>query len=101
MINIDERLLDLLPKIKGDSLAILLLITKRINRKNEAFPSRATLMKESGYGKDTVDKCLKILKENGLLSAKQRHLNGKLTSNNYTIETDYLGVFISARKEER
>lgn len=97
MINIDDRLLDLIPKIGADSFVILCLIAKRINKKNEAFPSRATLQKESGFGEGKVDKCLKILKENNLLSSKQRHVCGKLSSCLYGIETDYVGVFVSGK----
>jgi len=99
MLNIDTRLLDLIPQIGAETLAILLLIAKRINSSNTSFPSRATLQKESAMGRDKVDKCLKILKDTKLLLVKQRKINGRLSTNLYTLNTDLIGVYIQVKNK--
>ncbi len=97
MLNIDDRLLDLIPQIGMDAFGILLLIASRIDRENKCFPSRETLQKESGFGRDKVDKALNKLRQAKLISSEQRFVHGRLSSNIYTIHTDYIGVFVSAR----
>jgi hypothetical protein len=87
MINIDTRLLDLIPDIGADSFVVLCLISKRLGKRDSSFPSVSLLKKESGFGRNKVFACLKILKEKGFLKSEQRHIKGRLSSNLYTITT--------------
>jgi predicted transcriptional regulator len=102
MINIDTRLMDLVKNktITSDDFFILLCITKRVSKRNESFPSIEKLEEEANFVRKKVYKCLANLAENKLITKKQRHIKGRLSSNLYTIETEYLSVFISAKNEE-
>ena len=101
MINIDTRLMDLVQNktINTDEFFILLCITKRINNKSQAFPSRSLLMKESNMSKDKVSRSITRLVEAGIISKVQRNA-GKFSSNLYTIQTRFLSVFLNASGQE-
>lgn len=101
MINIDTRLMDLVQNktINTDEFFILLCITKRINNKSQAFPSRSLLMKESNMSKDKVSRSITRLVEAGIITKIQRNA-GKFSSNLYTIQTRFLSVFLNASGQE-
>jgi hypothetical protein len=101
MLNIDTRLLDVIPHIGTDGFTLLLLIAKRLSKKGEAFPSQDLLMKESGMGIDRLKNALKRLKDHGLLSYRQaRKKGGKMGSNVYKLNTPYLSIFVPAKDLE-
>lgn len=102
MINIHTELMKLVTKqvISAEDFYLLLCITKRIKATKQAYPSIALLQEETGFGRDKVYKCLSSLEKAGLLVRSQRHQNGRLSSNLYTIKTKLLGVYISVDNEE-
>jgi hypothetical protein len=88
MIRIDTRLLDLIPKIGADAFGILCLLCRKMDAEGKCCPSRKTLQEESGFGRDKLDKAIKSLKENNLISILQgKNPNGGLSTNIYTIHT--------------
>lgn len=105
MINIDTRILDLVPsKINSEDFFILICIAKRINTKNTSYPSRETLMSESGFGRTKVSGCITNLVNAGIIERAQREVinkNGQkvFSSNLYKIKTDYLSVFVNLQDE--
>jgi hypothetical protein len=114
MLNINTKLLDMMPTIGTESFAILMLVSKRIGKTNRAFPSLFTLQKESGLSEEKVSKAVKILVNNSLLSKKQLFVNDQLKQkipslkakkngsfycNEYTITTKLIGIFINCDGE--
>ena len=102
MLNIDTRLLDQIKtgQITSDEFVILLLIAKRINKKNEAFPSLSLLQEESKFGRDKLSNTLAGLEQKRFITKQQRHINGRLTSNLYKIHTKFISVFVTVDGEE-
>lgn len=94
MINLDTRLLDALT---GEEIGLFVHILKRINLKKKSWPGRNLLMKETGYGKDKLSKCLQGLFDKNIISSEQIRIDGKFSHVEYTIETELAGVFISAQ----
>jgi len=96
MLNIDDRLLD---QTTSDELFLMLHISRYMNASDfKAFPSLATLCKKTGFSKPHVIKVKNACIEKGLLSCEKmvRENNG-FASNEYTIETDYINLFINAK----
>lgn len=102
MLNIHTHLLDLIKqkKITTDEFIILLLIAKRVNKKNQCFPSIKLLQEESTFGRDKVQKCIVDLDKKGFIKKSQRKVEGKFSSNFYTIKTNLIGVYINCQNEE-
>lgn len=96
MINLDTRLLK---KLNGDELSVFCHILKRINKKNESFPSRSLIMKETGYGREKVAKALKGLKEKKVIEYFQKKTDGKFSKTHYKITTKLAGVFLCSDNE--
>jgi hypothetical protein len=55
------------------------------NDTGKCFPSIATLCRESGTGRTKTKECLKLLEEKGLISTDTRFIDGRQTSNSYTV----------------
>lgn len=92
MINIDTRLL---PKINESELWLLMMIAKRFDVSKSSFPSNDTLIKETGWGRDKLKKTKDSLIYKGILNVSDRYdKNGKQTSNLYTVNTEYISVFV-------
>ena len=102
MLNIHTHLLDLIKqkKITTDEFIILLLISKRVNKKKQCFPSIKLLQEESTFGRDKVQKCIVDLDKKGLIKKSQRKVEGKFSSNFYTIKTNLIGIYINCQGQE-
>jgi biotin operon repressor len=98
MLNIrNEAITALLPKVGPKAFAVLLVISKHLGRNNTAFPSVKTLMKYTGIGRDAVRKALRVLQDEGVLIVEQRRVKGKMSSNEYHVNTDLISVFVTAK----
>lgn len=98
MINIDTRLFEL---IKDESQMWLLMhIAKRINKNRFCFPKNSTLAKDCGWGDNKLQKVKKQLKDLGILKVEARKIDGRQRANNYIVNTDLIGVYISLDKFE-
>jgi len=95
MININRKLLS--SGIKSDEYWVLSHIAKYMNNRNWCFPSRETLQKQTGFGRDKLDKSLKGLVSKNMLKKGQRRAlkTGGFTSNRYTITTSFIGVYVN------
>ena len=102
MLNIHTHLLDLIKqkKITTDEFIILLLISKRVNKKKQCFPSIKLLQEESTFGRDKVQKCIVDLDKKGFIKKSQRKVEGKFSSNFYTIKTNLIGIYINCQGQE-
>ena len=97
MINIhDKGITETMPLVGAKAFCVLLAIVKHMNVNRAAFPSRFRLQKLTGLGRDAVDVAINRLCKEGVLSKKQRHINGKLSSNTYKVKSSYFGKFVSA-----
>jgi hypothetical protein len=97
MINIDSRALEAL---NPNEMWLMLHIIKRINQDRTAFPSKRTLLKDTGWKSEkTVNAAIAGLIEKGMLELTPRQReDGSQTSNLYTITTDYFSVFVPGSK---
>lgn len=101
MINIDDRLFQLVPSvISPTEFYLLLSIAKRIDAKKNSWPSRATLAKELGSSIKSISRMTASLEEKGLITKKQRHIKGKQSSNMYTLNIQGLSVYIPLKDQE-
>lgn len=94
MINLDDRLLNTLT---GEEIGLFVHILKRVGAKKTSWPSRKLLKKETGYGREKLAKCIKGLIDKKIISTKQMNKGGSFGNIEYTIETRFAGVFISAQ----
>ena len=76
-----------LRQLKGPILAVFICIALHINEEGRSWPSIALIVKETGYNKDTVLKCLKKLQFMGFISRIQKKdkNTGKFRSNVYQL----------------
>jgi hypothetical protein len=95
MINIDDRLL---PGIDESELFLLCHITKRLNKEMFCFPSNRTLMEETNWGKEKLQKVKKSLIDKGYLAIENRFIDNVQTSNICTVTTDLIGCYVGADK---
>lgn len=98
MINIDDRLL---PLVDQNELHLLIHITKRLNKQMFCFPSNKTLMRDTGWGDDKLAKVKKSLVDKQLLRVVPRYRENVQISNIYIVQTDLIGVYVSADKLSR
>ena len=100
MINIDDRFItQIMPKIGAKQTAVLLAICKHLDVKKTAFPSKYTIQKYTGLGRDSVSTSIKLLTENGLLEKEQRRKGNRQSSNLYKVKCEFINVFIKASNE--
>jgi hypothetical protein len=100
MINIDTRLIDLMPLIGSDAFCVLVVLGKYANTNKECFPSIELLKEKTGLGRTALYKSLNVLKEHKIIEATQRrHEKGRFTSCLYKITTEYLAIFVKAPSE--
>jgi hypothetical protein len=97
IINIHSELAEMLTE---KELYLLIHIVKRAGVKGAAWPSRETLMRDTGWGsKNTLDNNLKSLIEKGIVEKTARYrADGGQTSNSYRIMTDKVGVYVPGTK---
>ncbi len=91
MLNIDSRLLDLIPEIGIDALVILLLMARAIG--GNEFANERFLQRETKLGRIRVKKALEALVNKKLLKYRQLKINGKCTQIvYYQIKTDLIQI---------
>jgi hypothetical protein len=97
MINIDSRALEAL---NPNEMWLMLHIVKRINQDRTAFPSKKTLLKDTGWKSEkTVNAAIAGLIEKGMLqSIPRQREDGSQTSNLYRITTNLFGVYKPANE---
>lgn len=95
MINIDDRLL---AGVTDSELYLLSHITKRLNKEMYCFPSNTTLMKETGWSKEKLQKVKKSLVEKGYMRIESNFFNNVQTSNTYVVTTDLIGCFVGTNR---
>lgn len=90
MINIDTRLLD---QVDEKELWLLLHLAKRFDSQKKCFPSNAVICKDAGWSLNTLQRVKQRLVDKGILNVTPRIDS----SNIYTLQSDYLGVFVSLK----
>jgi len=89
MVNIDDRIEAIIIekcKAKGNCIWVLKVMGKFLDKKNQCYPSHATIIKDTGLSLDIIKRTLLELKKAGLISWKKRVNNkGGTTSNLYTV----------------
>jgi len=93
MINIDTRIL---PKVSSDEFWLLMNIVSRFNKKLICWPSNKTLCKDTRWSLKKLQRVKSQLIDKGLLVANIRYNLNSQTSNEYQINTDLIGVYITA-----
>lgn len=87
--TVDNRIFAM--HLKPRDIAVYCCLCRHVNRINGvAYPSRKTIARECGIGKeDTVDRAVKVLCEKGLIIKRHQYLpQGGNGSNIYTV-TDF------------
>lgn len=95
MINIDDRLFEV---VDQNEYWLLSHITSRLNKKMFCFPSNKTLMNDTGWAEEKLQKVKKSLVEKGLLGVEKWFTDGVQTSNRYVVKTPWIGVYVGADK---
>lgn len=90
MINIHSKLLS---KVDDSEMWLLIHIANRIGMEMKCFPSNKTLMRDTGWKIDKLQRVKKSLAEKGLIEITER-VN---SSNLYTINTDLISLFVPAK----
>lgn len=94
MINIDTRLL---AALNENEMWFLIHLAKRINsNQRTCWPSNATLLEDTGWGMEKLQKVKKALIKKKLIQVEIR----KDTSNLYRITSNGIGVFIDLQSVE-
>jgi biotin operon repressor len=65
---------------------VLLVLANKANFSGECWPSMATLAREAGISRRHVIRCLKKLRELGLIDVQQRIKDNHFTSNMYKLK---------------
>lgn len=73
LINIDLRLLELIPEIGADAFAVLCVIADKTNKNNVAFLTKSFLEKETGFGRDKLAKAIQLLEKNKLITVTRNY----------------------------
>lgn len=98
MINISETLL---AKVNGDELLTLCHIARRVNKSGECFPSLETLRKDTGLGRDSMNRVIQSLCKKGIMEKVQKRVEkGVFSVNTYRITTKHISVFVNIHGTE-
>lgn len=97
MINLDDRLLD---RLDDRQMWLLLHIVKRINKDGVCWPSMEQILKDTKWKDErTVKRVRDDLVGLGVIKVTSRmRQTGGQTSNLYSLETDQIGVFVTAKR---
>ena len=95
MINIDTRLLN---QINPDELYLVCHIVNYMNQNKMCFPSNAKLSKDSTFSQSKILRVKNSLVDKKIMTVTRRfRADGSQTSNLYKLQTEYIGVFVSAK----
>jgi hypothetical protein len=95
MINIDTRLLS---QINPDELYLVCHIVNYMNQNKMCFPSNAKLNNDSGFSLSKILRVKNSLVDKKIMTVTRRfRTDGSQTSNLYKLQTEYIGVFVSAK----
>jgi len=95
MINIDTRLLS---QINPDELYLVCYIVNYMNQNKMCFPSNAKLSKDSTFSQSKILRVKNSLVDKKIMTVTRRfRADGSQTSNLYKLQTEYIGVFVSAK----
>jgi len=95
MINIDTRLLS---QINPDELYLVCHIVNYMNQNKMCFPSNAKLTKDSTFSQSKILRVKNSLVDKKIMTVTRRYrADGSQTSNLYKLQTEYIGVFVSAK----
>ena len=95
MINIDTRLLS---QINPDELYLVCHIVNYMNQNKMCFPSNAKLSKDSTFSQSKILRVKNSLVDKKIMTVTRRfRADGSQTSNLYKLQTEYIGVFVSAK----
>lgn len=96
MINIDDRLYN---AVDMSEYWLLSHIVRRLNKQMYCFPSNKTLMMDTGWAIDKLQKVKKSLVDKGLISVDSRfNETDRQSTNFYRVETDLIGVFVDGKR---
>ena len=95
MINIDTRLLS---QINPDELYLVCHIVNYMNQNKMCFPSNAKLSKDSTFSQSKILRIKNSLVDKKIMTVTRRfRADGSQTSNLYKLQTEYIGVYVSAK----
>jgi hypothetical protein len=95
MINIDTRLLS---EINPDELYLVCHIVNYMNQNKMCFPSNGKLSKDSTFSNSKILRVKNSLVDKKIMTVTRRfRADGSQTSNLYKLQTEYIGVFVSAK----
>jgi hypothetical protein len=98
MINLDDRIIDK-QLLDESEFWLLMHIVKRINRNRKTFPGNDLLCQDTGYSIGKLKKVKKKLIVKNLLKVKARKgVGNKFTSNEYTVNTAYLSIYMPMKE---
>lgn len=102
MLNIDSRLIELIPTIGADAFTVLCVIGNKIGKNKNCWPTKHTLKTLTGFGRDKLNNALQVLENNKLIIIEQRldEKTKRFKSNVYKVTTSYMSIFVNCLNEE-
>ncbi len=100
MINVDDRLIkEVQPLIGAEATMLLLTLSSYINDKKVCFPSNNTLQELTGFGRNKVQKLIKILCNHNLLKVRQvkEKGTGKFGKRYFILQTSFISYFVNVK----
>lgn len=94
MINTHNSLLE---DLDANEYFVLCHITKRLNKGNTAFPSKHTLQNETKLSREKLSEAILGLQNKKIITVDQDRKGGKFSKTVYTVITDKIGVYVSAK----
>lgn len=92
MINVDTRLLE---NLDANELYLLMHLVKRIGKNDVCWPSNATLVKDTGWHIEKIQKIKKSLHNKKLINVERSRTIGK--SNVYRITNALIRVYVNGK----
>ncbi len=93
MLNINDKLIDLIEEIGPKAFALACVIAKYTNKKGTCYPKTVTLMKKSKLGRDSFRLAINQLIDRKIVAVHQERKGGRFVSNVYKINNGYLKKF--------
>jgi len=96
MINVDDRILY---QVNEGEFWLMCHIAKRMGKESFCWPSNKKLCTDTGWSLSKLQDVKKSCIKKGLIKSIERRNDAGQTSNSYSIETEYLSVYVNLKNK--